>query len=293
MRYLVLVLSLLFYPTTSLHAQVTVGIGMAFPGIDIGINLPMYPSLVRVPGYPVYYAPQVDINFFFYDGLYWVYEDDRWFAGSWYNGPWVMVEPEYVPLFILRIPVRYYRRPPAYFGDWRVDRPPRWGEYWGPKWARRHKDWDRWSHSSVPAAPLPNYQRDYSGSRYPGSVEQQYSIRSRSYRYQPREPVVQQHFQPRNQPQHEQSRPQWQRQPESQWQQQQRQVPQEQSQQRQQPQEPQWQYRQQPPQSNHQGRPRAEQHRQVPGSQSSPIQYPQKMPAKKHPPNMWPPETEQ
>jgi hypothetical protein len=32
--------------------------------ISIGINLPLYPELVPVPGYPVYYAPQLDSNFF-------------------------------------------------------------------------------------------------------------------------------------------------------------------------------------------------------------------------------------
>ncbi|MFC3533636.1 hypothetical protein ACFOLG_15760 [Vogesella facilis] len=312
MRYLILALSLLLYPATSTVAQVTIGIGVALPGINIGINLPMYPYLVRVPGYPVYYAPQVDVNFFFYDGLYWVYEDDRWYTGSWYNGPWFEVEPEYVPLFILRIPVRYYRRPPAYFSDWRLDRPPRWGDYWGPGWTRRHRGWDHWSRPSAPApAPLPHYQRDYSGSRYPGSVERQDMIRSQSYRYQPREPVTQQHFQQRNQQQQEPRRPQWQQQQEPQWQQQQRQAPppaprqqqqepqwqQQQRQapppsQRQQQPEPQWQQRQQPQQGDHQGRSRAEPRQQLPDSQHSPGQPQQKMHPNK-PPYMWPPATEQ
>jgi hypothetical protein len=32
-----------------------------------------HPQLILVPGYPCYYAPQVNSNYFFYDGLYWVY----------------------------------------------------------------------------------------------------------------------------------------------------------------------------------------------------------------------------
>ena len=44
--------------------------------VSIGTNFPVYPDLVPVPGYPVYYAPQLDSNFFFYDGLYWVYAED-------------------------------------------------------------------------------------------------------------------------------------------------------------------------------------------------------------------------
>ena len=68
----------------------------------------MYPQLVPVRGYPVYYAPQLNSNYFFYDGMYWVYQRDNWYASSWYNGPWGLVAREAVPLYVLRIPVRYY-----------------------------------------------------------------------------------------------------------------------------------------------------------------------------------------
>ena len=125
------------------------------------------------PGYPVYYAPQVNSNYFFYDGMYWVYQRDNWYASSWYNGPWGLVAPEAVPLYVLRVPVRYYRQPPAYFRGWRADAPPRWGEHWGNAWEQSHSGWDNWNRSAAPApAPLPVYQRQYSGNRYP-RVEQQ------------------------------------------------------------------------------------------------------------------------
>lgn len=45
--------------------------------VSIGINLPVYPQLVVVPGYPVYYAPWLQSNYFFYDGLYWIYQNRR------------------------------------------------------------------------------------------------------------------------------------------------------------------------------------------------------------------------
>jgi hypothetical protein len=194
MRYLLVALSMLAGSVTSAHAQVSIGIG--FPSIDIGINVPVYPELVVVPGYPVYYAPRADSNYFFYDGVYWVYQGDNWYSSSWYNGPWQLVGPEYVPLFVLRVPVRYYRQPPAYFRGWRADAPPRWGEHWGRDWEQRRGGWDRWDRRSVPrAAPLPVYQRQYSGDRYPRAVEQQHSIRSEHYRYRPREAVTRQQFQ--------------------------------------------------------------------------------------------------
>ncbi len=193
MRYLIIVLSMLIGLVTSAAAQFSISIGL--PGVSIGVNLPVFPELVRVPGYPVYYAPRLQANFFFYDGLYWVYQDDNWYASSWYNGPWGLVAPEAVPLFVLRIPVRYYRSPPPYFRGWQPDAPPRWGEHWGQAWEQHRRGWDQWSHRSAPApAPLPTYQRRYSESRYP-QLEQQQVLRSQNYRYQPRDAVVRQYFQ--------------------------------------------------------------------------------------------------
>lgn len=199
MRFLPIALSIVLCPVIAAHAQISVGI--AVPGISIGINVPVYPELVRVPGYPVYYAPRANANYFFYDGLYWVYQGDAWYSSGWYNGPWQAVGPEYVPLFVLRVPVRYYRRPPVYFRGWRADAPPRWGEHWGRDWEKRRSRWDRWDRRSAPAAaPLPVYQRRYSGERYPRAEEHQHSIRAEKYRYQPREAVTQQHFQQRGNP---------------------------------------------------------------------------------------------
>ncbi len=263
MRYLPIVLSLLL-GSAATHAQISVGIGISLPGINIGINMPSYPQLVQVPGYPVYYSPRGNSNYFFYDGLYWVYQQDNWYASSWYNGPWQLTEPAYVPLFVLRVPVRYYRAPPVYFGGWRADAPPRWGEHWGNDWQQRRSGWDQWDRRSAPrAAPLPVYQQQYSGDRYPRVVEQQNSIRSGNYRYQPRETVTQQHFQQpvqpnqQRQPQQQQQQPpqpqaQPQRQPPQQNQQANRQQQQEQDKQQQrqsQPQQQQQQQQQQQPQA--------------------------------------------
>lgn len=171
----------------SAAADVRIGVGVALPGLRIGINVPGYPELVPVPGYPVYYAPRLDLNLFFYDGLYWVYTDDNWYSSAWYDGPWDLVQPDLVPYFILRVPVLYYRRPPPYFRDWNRQGAPRWDERWGAVWRQRHHDWDRWDRSRTPApAPLPLYQRRFSGPRYPGAGEQR-NLENRFYRQpQPR-----------------------------------------------------------------------------------------------------------
>lgn len=181
MRKFLIVLWLLLAGITSATASVQV---------LIGINLPVYPQLVRVPSYPVYYAPRVAGNFFFYDGLYWVFYDDDWYMSSWYNGPWTLVEPVAVPLFILRVPVRYYRDPPIYFHSWRREAPPRWREHWGDDWAAHRRGWDRWDRRAAPPpAPLPSYQRQYSGDRYPREFREQQELSGRHYRYRPHEAV--------------------------------------------------------------------------------------------------------
>ena len=197
MRYLFIALWMVFLSATPAVAQVSVGI--ALPGVSIGVNVPVYPELVRVPDYPVYYAPRMNANFFFYDGMYWIYQRDNWYASSWYNGPWDFVAPQVVPLFVLRIPVGYYRNPPEYFRGWRRDAPPRWGDHWGNDWGQHRGGWDKWDRRSAPRpAPLPVYQKKYTGDRYP-QVERQRDIHHRQYRYQPRDAQVRQYDQERSQ----------------------------------------------------------------------------------------------
>lgn len=186
MRNLLVALAILLGSTTAAVAQFSVGVVVS--GVSIGINLPVYPQLVRVPGYPVYYAPRANSNYFFYDGYYWVFAGNNWYFSEWYNGPWQWVGPEQVPLFILRVPVGYYRVPPPYFRGWNIGEPPRWGEHWGRDWEARHGGWQRWDRRSAPPpAPLPRYQERFSGDRYPHRPDEQHAIHSDNYRYQPRE----------------------------------------------------------------------------------------------------------
>jgi hypothetical protein len=193
MRRASIALSIALSCLTPAFAQLSINFGS--PAVSVGINLGAYPTLQRIPGYPVYYAPGVNSNYFFYDGLYWVYDGNDWFESSWYNGPWYRVDPFDVPVYLLRVPVRYYRHAPAYFRGWRSDDAPRWGEHWGQSWAQRRGGWDQWDHRSSPApAPLPTYQRQYTGSRYPQGA-QQATLATQNYRYQPHDAVARQHFQ--------------------------------------------------------------------------------------------------
>jgi hypothetical protein len=190
-------IGLLFGMAFAVATPAAAGVSVAFSSgpVSIGINVPVYPRLVAVPGVPVYYAPTVTGNYFFYDGLYWVFNSGNWYASDWYNGPWRMVAPDYVPLYVLRVPVRYYHAPPAFFHGWAVGAPPHWDEHWGHDWAEHHHDWDHWDHAHVPhRAPLPTYQKHYAGDRYPHE-EERHVVRESNYHYQPHEDIARTHYQ--------------------------------------------------------------------------------------------------
>ncbi|MTW13861.1 hypothetical protein GM658_24925 [Pseudoduganella eburnea] len=162
--------------------------------VNISIDVVQYPVLQRVPGYPVYYAPHLHANYFFYDGLYWVYADGVWYSSPWYDGPWDLVAVDSVPLFVLRVPVRYYVAPPPMFTSWVMSAPPRWDSVWGPGWAHRHRNWQRWNRAAVPApAPLPVYQQRFTRANYPNEVQRRELVQQH-YRYAPHDPQTRQRW---------------------------------------------------------------------------------------------------
>src|SRR5258708_12584552 len=158
--------------------------------VSISISIGSYPNLMVVPGYPVYYAPNGGANFFVYDGNYWVYQDDGWYSSIWYDGPWELVDPMFVPIFVLQVPVRYYRQPPQYFRGWQPDRAPRWNDHWGRAWAERRSDWDRPPRAgSVAPAPRPAHHRRYSGRDYPPAAHPP-PLPQHTYPYPPQNPAA-------------------------------------------------------------------------------------------------------
>ena len=111
--------------------------------VDIGIRLPAPPKLVVVPAVPaVQYvaAPAAPGNLFFYNGQYWVFSAGGWHVSGGYNGPWVVVAPQFVPRPVLLVPVEYYHVPPGHWKKWAHNRPPRWEEDWGRDWADK-REW--------------------------------------------------------------------------------------------------------------------------------------------------------
>ena len=102
--------------------------------VNIGINLGAPPQLAPVPGTVVMYAPAVPENYFYYDRQYYVFLNGAWYVGESYRGPWFSIAPEYVPVPILRVPVRFYHRPPPPWRKWHREAAPRWEGRWGRRW---------------------------------------------------------------------------------------------------------------------------------------------------------------
>lgn len=170
----------------------------ALAEVRISLDIKSYPKLVAVPGYPVYYAPQINANYFFYDGMYWLFEHDNWYSSLWYNGPWYDVDSNHIPDNVLRVPVRYYRQAPAYFRGWQSNAAPRWNVHWGTTWAEQRRGWDRRDRQARPhPAPLPSYQRRYSADRYP-HAERQIDLHRENSRYQPRDAFVREQYRSRH-----------------------------------------------------------------------------------------------
>jgi hypothetical protein len=141
---------------TPVHAQVHV---------DIGIQLPAPPPLIVVPEMPrVQYVPAEPANLFFYNGQYWAFMSGGWYMGSGYNGPWIVVAPQFVPRPVLLVPVRYYHEQPGHWRQWEDREPPRWHEEWGREWADK-REWRGREHER-------EHEREWRGREHERDNEQ-------------------------------------------------------------------------------------------------------------------------
>jgi hypothetical protein len=134
---------------------VTVGLGFAAApgpvhanGVNIGINIgvpvpppaivvPAPPHFVVVPSTPVYYAPALGVDLFYYGGRYYRHHDGAWFMAPGYRGPWRYLAFEHVPRPVLGVPAPYYHVPPGHLR--RFHHRPFESEH---GWGRRH----HWKH---------------------------------------------------------------------------------------------------------------------------------------------------
>jgi len=102
-------------PVAQAGVNVNVNVGVPVPPPPV-IVAPAPPRVVVVPGSPVYYAPDGNVNLFLYGGRYYTFHEGHWFMGPKHNGPWTFVSVDHVPAPVVAVPARYYRVAPAPVG---------------------------------------------------------------------------------------------------------------------------------------------------------------------------------
>jgi hypothetical protein len=63
--------------------------------------VPAPPPVVVIPGTYAYFAPDVDVDLFFYGGFWYRPYGGRWYRSSHYGGPWGFVGPNRVPRVLI------------------------------------------------------------------------------------------------------------------------------------------------------------------------------------------------
>jgi len=128
--------------------------------INVGINVPPPPPLV-IPAPPpmlviprtyVYFAPEVEVDIFFYQGYWYRPYRGHWYRSAIYNGKWVFIVPERVPRVLINLPPDFRRVPPGHrhvpYGNvkknwktWEKDK--YWEKHGGKEWHGEKQEHDR------------------------------------------------------------------------------------------------------------------------------------------------------
>jgi len=220
-------------------------------GVNISINFPLPPpivfaappELIVIPETYVYVAPDIDVDFFFWNGWWWRPWEGRWYRSYYYDRGWAYYDN--VPSFYFDVDFGwrgYYREHNWYGHPWNYER---------IHYSQLHQNWRTWNNTR-------HWERHgtWGVQGYqPRPQQQRQELRNqRQQQYQQR-PEVQQHQQQRQQQpkqQHQVQQPKQQHQVQQPKQQHQVQQPKQQPQVQQPKQQPQV---QQPQHSQPQGKP--------------------------------------
>jgi hypothetical protein len=99
---------LLTFSSAAPALEIDMGIGIGAPPVQY--TRP--PELVPIPGSYVYFVPDIDINLFFYHGLWYRHYKGRWFRSENYTGSWENISK--VPPALSDMPRNYRTLRPGY-----------------------------------------------------------------------------------------------------------------------------------------------------------------------------------
>lgn len=93
-------------------------LGAAFAGIGIPLPprlfVPAPPPVVVIPGTYAYFAPDVDVDLFFYHDHWYRPHGGIWYISGDYNGPWAHIEVGRVPRMLINPPAGFRNLPPGH-----------------------------------------------------------------------------------------------------------------------------------------------------------------------------------
>src|SRR5512139_3363556 len=120
------------------QAEVSVNINLGPPPIVVAEP----PALVMIPQSRVYFAPDPQVDVFFYGGYWWSPRGPQWYRAKAYNGPWVGVETYRVPKAVIYVPrdyrTRYGHERHVPYGQWKKEH-----EKWDRDNRKSHRNWER------------------------------------------------------------------------------------------------------------------------------------------------------
>ncbi|MDD5593996.1 MAG: hypothetical protein PHG97_04605 [Candidatus Margulisbacteria bacterium] len=88
---------------SAVRAEVNVNINIGPPPIVVSEP----PAVVMMPQSGIYFVPGYSFDVFFYNGYWWSPRGDRWYRAGQYNGPWGVVQRNYVPAPLFGVPKNY------------------------------------------------------------------------------------------------------------------------------------------------------------------------------------------
>ncbi|MCK9419122.1 MAG: hypothetical protein M0R70_07070 [Nitrospirae bacterium] len=94
--------------------------------------IPAPPPVFLIPGTYTYFAPEVEVDLFFYGGYWYRPHGGGWYSSSHYGGPWGFIESNRVPGVLINLPSGYRNVPPGH------ERIP---------YGQLKKNWKTWEHN--------------------------------------------------------------------------------------------------------------------------------------------------
>ncbi|MEW6713782.1 MAG: hypothetical protein AB1306_01660 [Nitrospirota bacterium] len=88
----------------------SIGINIGAPPRQVVVS--GSPALYSIPGTPVYYVPEVSRQIYFYSNNWYRLYNGYWYRASFYNGPWIFLQPESLPVVFTDLSPAYYIYPP-------------------------------------------------------------------------------------------------------------------------------------------------------------------------------------